>query len=82
MRVHMNTLEQLIIALPAMWMCAHFFRVDVAAFAGVAFILGRFLYGRAYVIDPSKRTAGMIIGMLGYVVMLGGTLWGLLAPMF
>ncbi len=82
LRVQMNTLEQLMIALPAMWLCAHFFRPDVAAIAGGAFILGRFLYGRAYVNDPSTRTVGMVIGMLGYVVMLLGTLWALLSPMF
>ena len=54
-RVHINTLEQLMITLPAMWVCAYYFSPTVAAALGMAFLIGRALYGRAYAADPSTR---------------------------
>ena len=38
-RVQINTLEQLMVTLPAMWVCAHYFRPDVAAILGAIFFL-------------------------------------------
>jgi uncharacterized membrane protein YecN with MAPEG domain len=64
MRVHMNTLEQLIIVLPALWMCAYFFRADVAAILGAVFLIGRILYAIGYVKDPASRGRGMMIGFV------------------
>lgn len=77
LRVQINTLEQLIIALPGMWMCAYFFRPDVAAVLGVAFLIGRVLYANAYVKDPASRGTGMMIGFVATVVLLVCTLVGL-----
>lgn len=69
-RVHMNTLEQLAITLPAMWICAHYFRADVAAIAGLIFLIGRFVYSAGYLKDPTKRANGMMIGFLANVALL------------
>ena len=80
-RVHLNTLEQLMIALPAMWICAHFFRADVAAALGVVFLIGRFVYASAYVKDPSKRGTGMMIGFTASVLMLFLSLWGVVTDL-
>ncbi len=77
LRVQINTLEQLIIALPGMWMCAYFFRPDVAAVLGVAFLIGRVLYANAYVKDPASRGTGMMIGFVATVLLLVCTLVGL-----
>jgi hypothetical protein len=77
-RVQMNTLEQLIVTLPAMWVCAQFFMPVVAASLGLAFFVGRILYRNAYVTDPTKRGPGMILGFLANVglIITGG--WGVL----
>ncbi len=77
LRVQINTLEQLIVALPGMWMCAYFFRPDVAAVLGVAFLIGRVLYANAYVKDPASRGTGMMIGFVATVLLLVCTLVGL-----
>lgn len=77
-RVQMNTMEQLIIALPAMWVCAMFFSATVAAAGGMAFFLGRLLYRNAYVRDPESRGTGMIIGFLASIVMILCGFWGVL----
>ena len=70
LRVQMNTLEQLMVTLPVMWICAYFFRPDVAAVGGAIFFVGRLLYRRAYVADPSKRALGVMMGFLSNVAML------------
>lgn len=69
-RVHMNTLEQLIVTLPAMWMCAVYFRIDAAAILGAVFIVGRFLYASGYIADPAKRSTGMMIGFFATCILL------------
>lgn len=72
-RVQMNTLEQLVLTLPALWICALHFRADVAAVAGLVFLIGRFIYAAAYVKDPKSRGLGMGIGFLATVVLLLGS---------
>ena len=80
-RVQQNTLEQLATVIPAIWLCALFFRPDVAAIFGFAFFIGRILYRMTYVNDPKKRAPGMIIGFLSCVVLLLSTLWGVISTL-
>ncbi|MCL4142823.1 UNVERIFIED_CONTAM: hypothetical protein GTU68_065982 [Idotea baltica] len=70
LRVQMNTLEQLIITIPSMWICGVYFRADVAAALGLIFLIGRFIYSAAYLSDPASRGKGMIIGFLANVGLL------------
>jgi len=78
-RIQMNTLEQMAIALPAMWVCAWFFKPGVAAILGLVFVAGRFFYGLSYMADPEKRGPGMAVGFLSYLGMIGCGLWGIVA---
>jgi uncharacterized MAPEG superfamily protein len=75
-RVQMNTIEQMVVTLPAMWICAYFFRPDVAAGLGLLFLIGRFIYASAYTKDPAKRGTGFIIG---FIANIGLILCGLYA---
>lgn len=76
-RVQMNTLEQLVVVLPAMWIVAAFFFLPVVApLLGLSFFAGRLLYRNAYIRDPQGRTAGMAIGMLALLGLLICALWG------
>ena len=75
-RVQVNTLEQMVITLPAMWICAWFFRTDIAAGLGLAFILGRILYQWGYMREPSQRIPGMVVGFLANVGLVACGLWG------
>ena len=77
LRVQLNTLEQLIITIPAMWMCATYFRPDLAALLGMVFFVGRLLYRAAYMKDPKTRTVGMVTGFFANVAMLLTALWGI-----
>lgn len=78
LRIQLNTLEQMMVTLPAMWVCAHYFRDDVSAILGTAFIVGRFLYASAYAKDPTKRAPGFIIGFFANVILILCSLWGVI----
>jgi uncharacterized MAPEG superfamily protein len=75
-RVQQNTLEQLVVFVPALWMFAYYVNVTAAAALGGVFILGRFLYAASYVSDPGRRGAGFAIGMLASLALVIGSLVG------
>ena len=80
-RVQMNTLEQLAVTLPAMWLCAYYYKPMVAAGLGLLFFLGRLLYRVAYMRDPGSRGPGMIIGFFANIAMIILAAWGVIAQM-
>jgi glutathione S-transferase len=73
-RVHMNTLEQLVIFVPAMWIFAYFVSPVWAAVAGAIFVVGRAVYARSYIRDPKSRSFGFALTMLPLLALLIGTL--------
>jgi glutathione S-transferase len=75
-RVQMNTLEQMAVTIPAMWICAHFYSPLWAAGLGVVFMIGRLVYRQAYMKDPATRGAGMGIGFLANMALIVLGLWG------
>ena len=75
-RAHQNSLEQLVATVPALWLFASYVRADVAAVLGVAYLIGRTLYFRAYVADPASRGPGFGIGFLATSVLILGGLIG------
>jgi glutathione S-transferase len=80
LRVQYNTIEQLVIFLPALFGFAHFASANWAAALGAVFIVGRALYARGYVQDPAKRGPGFGLTLLANtVLLLGATLGALFA---
>ena len=77
-RVHQNTLEQLVIFLPAMWLFGWFVKGWIAALLGIVFIVARFIYERGYVAEPSQRERGAILTTIVNGVLLIGALIGAL----
>ena len=69
-RVQQNTLEQLIVFLPALWLCASYVGPGIAAGIGLVFLVGRVFYSAGYVKDPASRTAGFVAGFLANVALL------------
>ena len=80
-RVQQNTMEQLIILIPATYAFAHYLSPLWVLLPGVVFILGRFLYSLEYTKDPKTRTPGMALTLLANVVLVVGALFGLLKGM-
>ncbi len=75
-RVQQNTLEQLVVFLPALWLFSSFISPMIAAAIGVVFLIGRYMYFRGYVADPAKRGAGFLVGFLACVALLLGGIGG------
>ncbi|MGH8504522.1 MAG: MAPEG family protein [Stenotrophobium sp.] len=73
-RVHQNTMEALVLYLPALWLFAIYVSDAWAAGVGAVWIVGRIIYARAYYADASKRGAGMLIATLATVVLFLGAL--------
>ncbi|MBU2098582.1 MAG: MAPEG family protein [Gammaproteobacteria bacterium] len=75
-RVHMNTLESLVMFVPSIFIFAMYVREDVAAALGVIFIAGRQLYLRAYVKDPKSRGLGYMLTFLPSAILAIGGIVG------
>ena len=80
LRVQYNTIEQLVIFLPALFGFAAYASPGGAAALGLVFIVGRALYARGYVQDPAKRGPGFGLTLLANtILLLGATLGALIA---
>jgi uncharacterized MAPEG superfamily protein len=77
-RVQQNTLEQLVVFVPAAWLYATYVSPTWATILGVVYLVGRVLYLRGYVADPSKREIGFVLSALPVVVLLLGAAWGVI----
>jgi glutathione S-transferase len=73
-RVHQNTMEQLVIFLPSLYMFSSFVSGRIGALIGSVFVVGRVIYGRGYVQDPKSRELGALLSFLPSTVLLLGSL--------
>lgn len=74
-RVQMNTLEQLVIFIPAILIFSHYLSPYVAAGLGVLFLVGRALYFTSYVKDPKSRSLGFgLTAFPNVALVLGGVI--------
>jgi glutathione S-transferase len=75
-RAQMNTLEQLVVFLPSLWLFAHYINAWAAVALGLLFIVGRALYFRGYVQAAESRHAGFVLSAIPNVTLLIGALIG------
>ena len=75
-RLQQNTLEQLVVFIPAIFICAYFLHAVSAAVIGIFFIIGRAIYARAY-ITGGARFVGMMMTFLTNVTLLLGGIAGI-----
>ena len=62
-RVHMNTLELLVVFLPALYAAGHYWPASVVVGVGAIYLVGRFIYWRAYVSAPQRRGLGFALSI-------------------
>jgi uncharacterized membrane protein YecN with MAPEG domain len=77
LRVQQNTLEQLIIFLPAVWIFSIYVGEKWAAIAGTVWVIGRIAYAIGYYATAEKRVIGFALTFLSSVVLLGGSAFGI-----
>ena len=72
-RVHLNTLENLIIFVPAVWIFASYVSALWAAILGLVFVVARAVYAIGYLRAADKRSIGAAItGLVDLVLVVGG----------
>jgi uncharacterized membrane protein YecN with MAPEG domain len=81
-RVQQNTIEQLVIFLPALYLFASFVSESIAAALGLVFVLGRVIYARGYIEDPAKRGPGFLLTFVPNLILLLGGLIGAILDRF
>lgn len=75
-RVQQNTLEQIVIFLPAMWIFGTVISPIYAAILGAVWIVGRILYAWGYYQAAEKRGPGFGVSSLATIVLILGSLGG------
>ena len=75
-RIHMNTVEQLVLFVPVLWLAASVVGDLWAAGIGVVWIVGRIIYAEGYRRDVDKRGPGMLTTLASTAVLTVVALWG------
>jgi uncharacterized membrane protein YecN with MAPEG domain len=76
--VQQNTLEQLILFLPSLWLFSLFVSPVWGAGIGLIWIIGRILYAWGYYQAAEKRLLGFGINSLSILALLLGSLVGII----
>ncbi|HMA49280.1 MAG TPA: MAPEG family protein [Magnetospirillaceae bacterium] len=69
-RVQMNTQEQLVLLLPALWLCAIWVGEFYAGIGGLVWCIGRVIYVASYIRDPKSRAIGFVLTIVPTIVMM------------
>lgn len=76
-RIQMNTLENTVQMLPALWLCAIYANDRLAGLLGLVWLLLRIWYALAYQRDPARRGAAFGLSSLAFAALWLGAAWGL-----
>lgn len=81
-RVQQNTIEQLVVVLPAMWIFGLTLNPLWAALLGLVFVLARAAYAYGYIKTGGGRHHGFMFGMYATIALLVGASVGTLKALF
>jgi len=81
-RAQQNTLEQIVLYLPALWLFAFAWGDMPGSIVGVLWPIGRMLYAIGYSSAPEKRALGFVIGILTTIALWLGAMIGLIRVFF
>lgn len=77
-RVQHNTVEQMVLFLPLLWVCALFFNPLLASVLGAIWLIARVWYALAYTADADKRHVPFLIAVVVNVVLFATSLIGVI----
>ena len=69
-RVQQNTIEQMIVFLPALFIAANYWPAQWIAGIGAVYLVGRIVYFRAYVRDPRSRSIGFGLSSVPIILLV------------
>jgi len=75
-RVHMNTVEMIIVFIPAIYLFGKNISEPWGAGIGAVYLIGRILFLKGYVADPKKRGLGFGLSFIPTMILLLGGLGG------
>lgn len=75
-RAHQNTVEQLVIFLPGLWLFGYYVSPMIGAGLGLVFVIGRFVYWNGYMKSPKNRGPGFLISAGAMIALVLGGLIG------
>ncbi|BAZ85537.1 MAPEG family protein [Dolichospermum compactum] len=81
LRVQQNTLEQLALFIPALWLFSTYVSPIWGSALGAAWIVGRIAYAWGYYQAAEKRGPGFAISSLSGMVLILGSLVGIILSM-
>jgi glutathione S-transferase len=81
-RVHYNTLELLVVFIPAIWLFGMYLNPRWGAIIGVVFLVGRALYAAGYIRAPEKREMGAMLSFAAVAVLLFGAIFGVVRSLW
>ena len=73
-RMHVNTLESLIVFIPALWIFSLAVNYHLGVALGLLFVIARIIYARGYMSAASRRATGAIITTLINAILVLGSL--------
>ncbi len=75
-RIQQNTMEQLVIFIPAMLIFSLYVSATWVLLPGILFIVGRHIYSRLYLESPENRGPGMVLSFFTNIALVIGGLIG------
>jgi glutathione S-transferase len=78
-RVQMNTLENTVLFLPALWLCTWFTSPVLATALGGLWLAGRVWYAAAYLREPKSRGGGFVLAFAAWGGLMLAAAWGVLS---
>lgn len=81
-RVHYNTLEMLVVFVPAIWLFGMYLNPRWGALIGLVFIVGRALYAIGYIRAPEKREVGATLSFAAVIVLVVGAAFGVVRALW
>jgi len=76
-RIQLNTLENVLMFLPALWLYAIYIGDKGAGDSGLIWLAGRIWYAISYQQDPAKRGIGFLIALLANAGLWAGAAYGI-----
>ncbi len=94
LRIQINTLEHLIVFIPALWLFGFFWPYSgeflgvnwigphISALVGMVWLGARFAYATAYCRNPEKRYTAVILSIVCLILLTLGALTGILSLLY